>query len=123
MLFYLYRELEDGSTDVLYDIEFYCDNQPKIANIDGYYSIIKVTPIVNNIIDFVIDEMYNDTWNYDKFMAAEEAINALKEQIYTKHNLPTDIKTARERHKEYCLDIRDVLKVCAKDMNLKFKED
>ena len=126
MVYYLYIEKPDGSKTVLYDIESWCwECEYAKDDVNRWRTKYVVTPIDINIINYVYNGTKAQTFDYHKFMDGVEAINAIKKQLNPEYsyNKLTNIKDAAKRDKEYQHEIYEILKVAAKDMNLKLCRD
>lgn len=127
MVFYIYTENEQGDIRVLYDIECWCwKNEFSKDKVNCWRTKYIVTPIDENIIEYVHEKTKSNVFDYGKFMNGVEAINAIKKQLnpeYNKNNRETDLKIASTWHREFIKEIYDVLNMAAKDMGLKIRED
>ncbi len=126
MVYYLYTEDRYGYQRVLYDIESWCwKDEYSHSEEKCWRTKYVVKPIDENIIKYVYENTKLGNFDYNKFMDAVEAINAIKKQLNPEYgnNKDADLDTASKRNNEYQREIMEILKVAAEDMGLKLKID
>ena len=99
MVFQIYidNNLDYSERKIIYDIEFFMKSV-EIDNVKEYFSQIKVTPIVPEIVDFLFSKEFTDG---DKiwFKYHTNIMQSLKNWLFQKDgNLPLPYEKAKERH-------------------------